>query len=222
MALSDSDQRQLQPSNKRRPINAETNKHWSDSQKIEAVQTYLALGQVNLTAAVLKIPEVTLRNWKSKDWWKEIEQELRHQDDLVLSSRLQKIINKSFEQVEDRLNNGDFIYDQKTGELKRKPVNMKDAHKVAVDLIDKREFLINKVPSQLSAEAIDDKLDKLAKKFAEIATAVKPVINVTDVIFEETLADEGMVIEAGEPGEVERDAEKALSDTLGGTDLPPQ
>lgn len=189
--LSDAPGRKFKPSKGRRSVNAPTNTVWSDSQKIEAVQTYLALGKVTLTAAVLKIPEVTLRLWKSKDWWKEIESELRLQDDLILSERLKKIIGSSFDQVEDRLKHGDFLYDHKTGELKRKPVNLKDAHKVAVDLIDKRELLINKLPNNTASEAIEDKLLKLAEKFAQIAQSVKAPIEVVDVIIgTETLVEE--------------------------------
>jgi hypothetical protein len=170
-------------SKRSRPVQSITNKGWSDSQKIEAVKTYLALGEVRLTAAVLKIPEVTIHNWKSKEWWKEIEQDLRTQEDLVLSARLQKIINKSLEQVEDRLERGDYVFDQKTGKLVRKPVNLAVAHKVAMDMVDKRDVLNNKIPQSTSVDAIEDKLNKLAEKFAEIAgVAKRPVIEVTDVI----------------------------------------
>lgn len=183
MALSDSAKYQGKPSGRRRAVNADTNKHWSDSQKIEAVTTYLALGELRLTAAVLKIPEITLRVWKQKEWWKDIERELRTQEDLVLSARLQKIISKSLEQVEDRLSHGDFIYDQKTGQLVRKPVSMKDAHKVSMDMVDKREALLNRQPVTQTLEAVDSRLEKLAQKFAELANqAKKPTIEVTDVI----------------------------------------
>lgn len=204
MALSDNEKTKNIPSGRRRAVNAETNKRWSDSQKIEAVQTYLALGQISTTAAVLKIPEITLRVWKSKDWWKEIENDLRVQDDLQLSARLQRIISKSLDQVEDRLANGDYIYDQKTGELKRKPVNMKDAHKVAVDLVDKREYIVNKAPAQLSVDAIDEKLNKLAEKFAQIANNSKQTVVVTDVIIgQEDDANKGTVGEDVSRGEGE-------------------
>lgn len=183
MALSDNDLTKKQESKRRRPVKADTNLRWSDSQKIEAVQTYLALGKITLAAAVLKIPEVTLRNWKSKQWWKDIEQELRVQDDLVLSSRLQNLINKSLETVQDRLENGDFIYDNRTGKLVRKPVAMREAHRVAMDMVDKREHLINKVPATQTVDAVEDKLNKLAEKFAQIAQGInRPVIEVTDVI----------------------------------------
>lgn len=196
MALSDHPVVKERETVKRRAI-TDKNKCWSDSQKIEAVTTYLALGDLRLTANVLKIPEITMRVWKAKDWWKEIEGELRLQEDLQLSTRLQKIINKSFDQVEDRLANGDFIYDQKTGQLVRKPVSMKDAHKVAIDLVDKRKVLIDRTPQTQSVEGIEDKLIKLAEKFAQIASSAKAPIEVTDVIFQETTAGRGTVGDGG-------------------------
>lgn len=190
MALSDSDKRKHVPSKRSRPIGAETNRNWSDAQKIEAVKTYLALGEVRLTANVLKIPEVTLHNWKSKEWWKELERELRLQDDLQLSARLQKIISRSLSEVEDRLSNGDFLYDQKTGKFVRKPVSLKDAHKVAMDMVDKRDVLNNKMPVSQTLEAVEDKLDKLAAKFAEMANRRRPAIEVTDVIIGQEINQE--------------------------------
>lgn len=185
--LSDSDKLKHVPSSSRRAVGAETNKHWSDSQKLEAVTTYLSLGNLALTASVLKIPEFTLRGWKQKDWWKEIEGELRVQENIQLSTRLRRIIENTLSATEDRIANGDFIYDNKTGELLRKPVSMKDAHKVAMDMIEKREYLDNKVPTNVSIEQIDDKLAKLAEKFEAIAQGRKTIVEVTDVIVGEAV-----------------------------------
>lgn len=181
MALSDDDRYKNKQSTKARPVTAK-GRHWSDSQKIEAVTTYLALGELRLTANVLKIPEITLKVWKRKEWWLEIERELRQQENLQLSTRLRRIIDKSFTQLEDRLENGDFVFDQKTGQMIRKPVNMRDAHRVAVDLIDKKAILENQAPQVVSVDAIDEKLNKLAERFAQIAQSAKAPIEVTDVI----------------------------------------
>ena len=184
--LSDSPERANLPSGKRRAVTAKTNRSWSDSQKIEAVTTYLALGNLALAGRVLKIPEQTLRLWKQKDWWKDVEHELRLEENLQLSSRLQKIIEGSLAVTEDRISNGDYVYDNKTGSMIRKPVSMKDAHKVAMDMINKREDLTNQRPVQMSNEALEDRLAKLAKQFEEIAArATQPVIEVTDVLIGE-------------------------------------
>jgi hypothetical protein len=173
------------PSNRRRAVDADTNKRWSDSQKIEAVTTYLALGNLALTAKVLKIPDLTLRTWKQKTWWKEIEDELKVQDELQLSARLQRIIESTLSATEDRIKNGDWIYDNKTGGLVRKPVNLRDVHKVTMDMVDKREAILNKVVTAVPLEQIESKLEKLALKFEEIASKRSQQIAVTDVIFGE-------------------------------------
>lgn len=164
---------------KKRSVNATTNKHWSDSQKIEAVTTYLALGNMVLTSTVLKIPEMTLRGWKQKDWWKQIEDELSVQEDLQLSTRLKNIIETTISATEDRIKHGDWFYNNKEGVLQRKPVAMKDVHKVTMDFIDKREHLQGKTPTSVALEAVDERLKKLAEKFEQIA---KGRIEVTDVI----------------------------------------
>lgn len=184
--LSDSDNLKHVPSNTKRSVNATTNKRWSDSQKIEAVTTYLALGNLVLTSNVLKIPEMTLRGWKQQQWWKDIAEELAVQDDIQLSSRLKRIIETTISATEDRIKNGDWIYNNKEGVLMRKPVNLRDVHKITMDFIDKREHLDNKMPTSVAMEQIDDRLKKLAQKFEEIATGRRP-IEVTDVIIGEDI-----------------------------------
>lgn len=186
--LTDAD-KPNQQSVRRRSVHAETNKHWSDSQKIEAVTTYLALGNLVLTSSVLKIPEMTLRGWKQKDWWKEVEIELSVQENLQLSTRLKKIIETTITATEDRIQNGDWLYDSKIGELVRKPVNLKDVHRVTMDFIDKREHLLDKTPASVALEQIDDRLQKLAEKFEQIARGNKPS-EIIDVILEEVVHDD--------------------------------
>lgn len=188
--LSDADKLKNLPSKKKRPTSGVNNMHWSDSQKLEAVTTYLALGNLVLTANVLKIPEFTLRAWKQKEWWKEIENELAVQDDIQLSSRLKRIVETTLAATEDRIKNGDWIYNNKDGCLMRKPVNLRDVHKVTMDLVDKREHLANKQPTNVAMEQIDERLKKLAEKFEQIAMGAKPSIEVTDVIVGEMVETE--------------------------------
>lgn len=186
--LSDNPRKQQIPSQRGRGrAVGDVHKSWSDSQKLEAVTTYLSLGNLSLTSRVLKIPEMTLRTWKKADWWKDIEGELKVQENIQLSSRLKRIIESTLAATEDRIANGDFIYDNRAGQMVRKPVNMRDAHKVAMDLIDKRDVLDNKVPTSVSIEQIDDKLAKLAQKFEQIASGRKPIEVIDVIIGEETL-----------------------------------
>jgi len=181
MALTDNPNRQQLKSRPRRAVGA-TKKSWSDSQKIEAVTTYLMLGNLAMTAATLKIPEQTMRNWFYSQWWKDTEAELKIAGKLQLNNRLKGIVERSLDVVSDRLEHGDWIYDQKTGELHRKPVNLAVAHKVASDLIDKQEKLQNSIAVAPAQEAMAEKMLALAEKFAALAER-KPTVQVTDVIY---------------------------------------
>ena len=147
-------------------------KWWSQSQKIEAVQSYIIFGKLPQVEAVTGIPRGTIAQWKMQDWWKELEKELRSEDDIELSGRLKRTLDKSLEVVTDRLEHGDFSYDQKTGTLIRKPVSMRDAHQVTKDLIDKRRVLDNK-PTHITENRVEDRLLVLAKKFEEFALSFK-------------------------------------------------
>ena len=69
----------------------------------------------------------------------------------------------------DRLDNGDYLYDPKTGTFIRKPVSMKDTWKVSTEMIDKRLLLRKQPKEQASQEAVGDILKNLAKEFADMA-----------------------------------------------------
>lgn len=175
---------------KDRSILAKTNRSWSDKQKMEAVQHYLLVGNMALTSRVLGIPEITLRVWKTTEWWKNVVEDLKLQENMQMSARLKKLVDASLVAVEDRLVSGDWMYDQKTGEMVRKPVNIRDAHKVAVDLMDKKAMLEKAVSPVQEQEQDENKLEKLAEKFASFVlkkTEKEPVvIDISDVEVKET------------------------------------
>lgn len=148
-----------------------TRQRWSDKQKMEAITSYLLLGNLALTSRMLNIPEITLRIWKASDWWKQAVDDLKGQERIELSNKMKKIVDAAHSVVENRLLNGDPVLIQKTGEVVMKPVAMKDAHRVAVDLLNQRDTLerVNK-PAEEQTSSNDDKLKVLAERFAEFAT----------------------------------------------------
>jgi hypothetical protein len=169
MSLSDNPR-----SKDRKPKNrlaaAQTNYSWSDKQKLEAVTSWLLLGNLALTSRVLNIPEITLRVWKTTEWWKNAVEDIKLQENVQMSSRLKKIVDASLVAVEDRLLNGDWMYDQKSGQMVRKAVGIKDAHKVATDLMDRQAIIEKATKPVTQEEQNDDKLLKLAEKFAAFVT----------------------------------------------------
>jgi hypothetical protein len=153
------------------------------AKKAEVVTTFLALGgNKALTAATCKIPEPTLVSWTKTDWWHELVQEQRQQENLTLSTRLKKLMDKSLNLVEDRLENGEWYYDQKKGELIRKPAALRDVHKVSVDLINQRQALEGHKNHIVAEENVMDRLTKLAKQFEDFANKTKIVKEEPDII----------------------------------------
>lgn len=167
--LSDNPRKKQLPS---RPVRAVAGKakSWSDKQKLEAIQTYLAIGNLSMVSQLTGIPYITLKVWKKTEWWNDQVQEIKTSRKIELSAKMKRIIDASLAVVEDRLEHGDYQFDQKTGQNVRKPVNLKDAHRVAVDLQQRQEILEKADVAEVHEEAIENKLLTLANKFAEMAT----------------------------------------------------
>jgi hypothetical protein len=191
MSLTDAKVRPRRVS-KARSISAD-GAHWNDRQKIEAVTTYLVLGSIPLVSHTLKIPEATLWAWKATEWWKTCVADIKEEENLVLSAKIKKIVEKSWDVVGDRIEKGDWIYNQKTGEMIRKPVSLKDASKVAIDSANLREKLNMPDNYTVQTDQIEEKLSKLAQAFQDLAKGIKPKEPVEDIEFVEVLDRGGLL-----------------------------
>lgn len=138
---------------------------YSDKKKTEAVVTYLALGKLPLVEGVTGVPRTTLRQWKLQPWWKELEEEIRREDEYQLDARLSKIIDRSLDAVMERVENGEFRI--VNGKVLRIPASLKDVHRVAVDLVDKRNLIRGNSVARVEKTETIDTLQKLALQFAE-------------------------------------------------------
>jgi hypothetical protein len=142
--------------------------------KYKAVVLYNQVGSLRSVAETLGVRYDTMRQWHISEWWKEIEDDLKSQKRTKLSGQMVKLKDKAIEIVEDRLENGDFFYDQKTGELIRRPVGADVAAGIMRTALDKHlqmeemALLEKKVASE---EKITDRLRKLGEDFQRFAKA---------------------------------------------------
>ena len=149
--------------------------HWPEKKKIEVATTYKTCGSVALTASMTQVPRDTVKHWMKQPWWSEMLNELSYEDNTKLDSKLEKVMDKALDQVMDRLENGDLMYDPRTGKVTRIPAKLRDVGKIVNDSIDKR-LLIKKVnaPKEESTKQITaDHLVQLAKAFAQFSTGKK-------------------------------------------------
>jgi hypothetical protein len=141
----------------------------SDSKKVEVVTTYLVLGKAPLVEMATGVPAGTIRRWKMEPWWKELVEQIQSDDDQELDGKLAKRINKVMDILDDRMQNGDFIYDARKGSFVRKPVSMKETWVVGKDMIDVRTMIRKQKPEAMNQEAVADILKSLATEFATMA-----------------------------------------------------
>lgn len=146
------------------------NATWPIEKKIEAVTTWLALGSLKQTAAVIGVSHGMVKNWKLTTWWKELQDEIIASRRIVQGNKLSKIVDKSLDVIDDRLENGDFIYNSKSGEVHRKPVALRDATSAANALMQRAAIIEKMNRDEQVAETtitIQEQLANLALEFAK-------------------------------------------------------
>jgi len=143
---------------------------WSQNQRLQAVSTYLMLGNMAETAIVTGIPIATLRLWKTTDWFKEYSLQLQSEDVQQMDANLKRIIGKALKATEDRLDLGDAQFDQKTGDIIRIPVKAHVALKISTELLTKQQKLYENPVREEVEKTIDDRLLKLSEEFAKFAS----------------------------------------------------
>jgi hypothetical protein len=197
-------------------------KTWPGEKWVECVSQWLVIGNLKEVAAMTGVPYDLIRKWKGTLKWQEIEKEVRASQIINLDTKLGKIVEKSLDAVLDRVENGDFIYDQKSGEIKRRPAQLRDVHRVAVDAISKQD-LVRKGMEQRGdsgKQSVEEHLKVLAGEMAKWfekdakKTEVIDLVEVEDAVY-------SMAGETGEPGEDEGVPEEMDSEELGeGEELP--
>lgn len=150
---------------------------WSDKKRLEVLTTFLATGSQAHTSAITGVPEETIRSWRKADWWTERAKEMKADSHVQLDKKLSGVMDKALDAVVDRIENGEYMYDPRTGEIKRIPAKLRDVQKVTNDMIDKK-ILLDKIQKgkeeQVKQQITADHLVLLAKEFAKFATGKAP------------------------------------------------
>jgi hypothetical protein len=150
---------------------------WPYEKRVEVISTYIALGNASLVEAATGVPSGTVRQWRCQDWWRELETQLRTEGNLELDSKLKKLVNRSLDAVMDRVENGEWMYNIKTGKIERIPAKLRDLAKVASEAIDKSVLLQKFTHAAEEMPKLDDHLKKLAQEFANIIQGNKDAVH---------------------------------------------
>lgn len=163
--------------------------HYTDKEKLNVVCVFAITGNSRRTAEICKVPEASIRAWKSTDWWFEAMNNIIVEKDEELQTSLTKLIDNAVEKINDRIDNGDYIYDAKRGALVRKPVNARDLSVVTATALDKRQLLRGRPTSRVERVSVNDTLLSLAKEFKKFSQAKEVIQNVSVDVVEEIVEE---------------------------------
>lgn len=155
---------------------------WTKEQRLQAVSTYLILGNMAQTAIATEIPLQTLKMWKATEWFKDYMLKLQAEDLQEMDSKMRGIVNKSLKALENRLDLGDAQFDPKTGDIIRIPVKAKVALNISTELMTKRQKLAERPHREEHERTVEDRLLKLAEEFSRFAQNKAKALDITDVV----------------------------------------
>ncbi|HET8689497.1 MAG TPA: hypothetical protein VFM18_23035 [Methanosarcina sp.] len=138
--------------------------------KFNVVTNYLATGSLKIAAASVGVAYETVKKWHQQQWWKEYEFEIANAKKTETNNKLSKIVDKSLSLLEDRLDNGDYIINQKTGEIVRRPVQLRDLNQVMNNILLRQEAIEKEKKNQKQIqqqESVQDLLKSLAEEFSK-------------------------------------------------------
>lgn len=152
--------------------------------KYSVVAIYLQCGSLRETQEQSGVPVPTIENWRKSAWWDDLVNQIKTAQSTQQNNKLTQLINKSLGIVEDRLEHGEMILNNKTGELVRKPVGIRDATRAASELMQ-RQVQLNKTLAieQVQKQTIDETLKFLATEFAKMVNKKPEVIDLEDATY---------------------------------------
>jgi transposase-like protein len=175
-------------STKSKPGRKKGSQSHSNEDKSRGVSAYVSTGSFTKASSITGIPETTLRFWAKQDWWSEESHRANQADADELKSTATRIAKRAFVELEDRLENGEVVFD-KEGNANVKKVSARDAAIIAAVAIDKRKVLLDQ-PNQVSIQNSTEKLASLMEQFMKFATAKEiPVDRSSEIVVNESDSD---------------------------------
>jgi hypothetical protein len=156
-----------------RPLKAEHhNPSWFPQQtKIDACTLYCVYGDIDEVSKLTKVPPKYIREWKEEPWWNEIQKKVFVEQNEKLGSRISSVLDSSLSHIEERLENGDYLWDVRKSKLVRKPIDTKVLSNLFNNLVTRRQLIRGEPTSITTKLGVDDRLNHLAEQFKKFALA---------------------------------------------------
>ena len=138
------------------------------AEKAEAAKKYMLLGNMRLVSELTGVPYNTLHDWRKQEWWGTLLEEIKAAQKAKRNNKLNEVIDESIELITDRIRNGDWVLNNKTGEVQRRPVSLRDIGNLTNQLIT-RQVQMEEINSRMDhqKETVQETLKALATEFAK-------------------------------------------------------
>lgn len=151
------------------PVEREVGSRYTWEEKADAAQRYMLNGNMRLVSEMTGIPYQTLCDWKKSEWWGSMMDEIRLMRKAKTGTKLNDIVSTSLELLQDRLENGDWVLNNKTGEMTRRPVSLRDAAGMTNALMT-RQLQMEELAERMEhrKETVQETLNMLAREFTKM------------------------------------------------------
>lgn len=133
------------------------------SQNIEAVHIFSQVGTLAETARRTGISIHEISKMSRQEWWQRELMGIQREQTALENVRLSKLYGQTLDQIEERLEIGDQVYNRMTGEIDTVPVSVDGLVKIGKMLFEQRQ-LVREAPTAIVSEVGSNKLEKLAEK----------------------------------------------------------
>lgn len=171
-----------------------------EEKRIEACTLFAATGSITKTAALCKVPAGTVRRWKDEDWWDEISQRIRREENESTDKKFSTIVDKALSKIEERIENGDYVYDIKKGVAVPVPVGARDLAIVTGTLFDKRQLLRGEATKISKNVNTEEHLNQLAERFIQAVKKRGSGVKELDIEDAQTIQGESVLLSEEDVG----------------------
>lgn len=176
-------------------------KTWSYKSRVEALTVYLTLGSAAATAEHTGIPAPTIREWTKKPWWNQLAEEIRKEKEAEIDAKLTALIDKTLSTLENRLTEGEVVYNPRTGEQIRVPVKTIDAVRIFDKVHEKRALTRGDPTKRVETITTEQRLESLANQFTKFGKGEVIVDGEYEEVIEESTdayPEEGKMLQSSE------------------------
>lgn len=155
-------------------------KQYSESDKLKAVTLYITLGTLTAVASEMQMSRETLKTWKEQEWWKKYERQIKNEENALLSAKYRKIVQKTQDQILQRLDEGDTIV-LKDGSQHKIPIKARELALIAAISTDKVIGIDKIQEDREETVSIEQRLVMLADEFKKFQHSKSKPVNILDV-----------------------------------------